>query len=79
MENLTSTVLLETEMSILRKFPTSTNICALVAHLILHLRGIPSQKLTDHGFSGMVQQVKLYTLNSAEPWVDPIDPVPMCG
>ena len=56
---------------------TSTNIRALVAHLIVHLSGTPSKKSPKHGFSSMVQKVEVYALKDVDPWVDYINPGPM--
>ena len=41
------------------------------------ISNISSQKSSNHSFADIVQQVQVYTLNYAEPWVDHIDPVPM--
>ena len=57
--------------------PASTNIRALAVHLVAQLRGIPSQKSPKHGFTCIVQKMEVYTLNSAELWVDYINPGPM--
>ena len=49
-----------------------------MAHLVVQLSDIPSQKSPEHGFVSMVQYVEVYTINGVEPWVDHIDPGPTC-
>ncbi len=54
--------------------PTVTNIRSLVFNLINKLISIPSQKIADHRYAGMVEQDELYTLRMNNTWVPTPNP-----
>ncbi len=63
-------------LPLLEPRPTATNIRLLVVNLVDKLISIPSQQTADHGYAGMVEQNKLYTLRTNIPWVPTVDPGP---
>ena len=60
----------------LEPHPNATNIRAMWINLVDKLTTMPSQQTADLGYSGMVQPVEIYALDTNVPWENLPDPGP---